>query len=245
MIEARELCKSFGEGSRRSVAVDHVSFLVPEGETLVLVGPSGCGKTTTLKLINRLYEPTSGEMLIDEINLLKQDPVEVRRRIGYVMQGGGLFPHFTVERNVGAVCRLLGWDRQRISARVAELLELVDLDPATYRRRYPFQLSGGQKQRVGIARALAADPPLILCDEPFSALDPITRGQLQQELLRLKEATGKTIVFVTHDLEEAILLGDRIAIMRSGRIEQLGTIETLRDRPANEFVAEFLAGHAA
>lgn len=197
-------------------AVDNVTMEIPAGETVMFVGPSGCGKTTTMKMINRLIEPTSGRIFIGDEDVTDKNPDELRRHIGYVIQGAGLFPHFTVGDNIAIVPKLLNWDKQRIDERVDELLDLVNLDPAQYRNRYPRELSGGQQQRVGVARALAADPPVLLMDEPFGAVDPITRQRLQDELLRLQEELSKTIVFVTHDFDEAVKLGDRIAILREG-----------------------------
>lgn len=198
-------------------AVDNVTMEIPAGETVMFVGPSGCGKTTTMKMINRLIEPTSGRIFIGDEDVTDKNPDELRRHIGYVIQGAGLFPHFTVGDNIAIVPKLLNWDKQRIDERVDELLDLVNLDPAQYRNRYPRELSGGQQQRVGVARALAADPPVLLMDEPFGAVDPITRQRLQDELLRLQEELSKTIVFVTHDFDEAVKLGDRIAILREDR----------------------------
>ena len=207
----------------------------------MLVGPSGCGKTTTMKMINRIIEPTTGRILLGGEDVTRVDPDQLRRRIGYVIQSVGLFPHQTVRTNVGTVPRLLGWDKQRIRARVDELLETVGLDPARYGDRYPAQLSGGQRQRAGVARALAADPPVLLMDEPFSAVDPIVRERLQSEFLRLQETVRKTIVFVTHDIEEAVRIGDRIAVMsQGGHVEQFATPAELLGRPANAFVADFV-----
>src|ERR1700734_4173934 len=201
-----------------SVAVAELSFTVTDGELCVLVGPSGFGKTTTLRMINRLIEPSGGRILIDGTDVLKLDPVHLRRNIGYVIQQGGLFPHRRVADNVATVPRLLGWDRARVDARVRELLELVGLDPDQYGRRFPHELSGGERQRVGVARALAADPPVLLMDEPFGALDPLTRVELRREFLALQKRLRKTVVFVTHDLREALLLGTRIALMEAGRL---------------------------
>ncbi|HEX4161997.1 MAG TPA: ATP-binding cassette domain-containing protein, partial [Acidimicrobiales bacterium] len=207
-----------------SVAVNELNLTVPDGEVSVLVGPSGCGKTTTLRMINRLIEPSGGRILIDDTDVLKMDPVELRRSIGYVIQQGGLFPHRRVGDNVATVPRLLGWDKKRVDDRVVELLELVGLDPDGYRRRFPHELSGGERQRVGVARALGGDPAILLMDEPFSAVDPVTRQRLQHELLGLQEKLKKTIVFVTHDIDEATLLGDRIAVLSKGaHVEQYDT----------------------
>jgi osmoprotectant transport system ATP-binding protein len=236
-IEVIGLCKSFIAGS---MAVDQVCFQVPTASTLAIVGPSGCGKTTTLKMLNRLIEPTRGKVLIRGEDIMNRDPVSVRLQTGYVIQNGGLFPHWTVARNVAAVPRLLGWDRRRIKSRVNELLQMVGLSPQEFRGRFPTELSGGQQQRVGIARALAADPPVILLDEPFSALDPITRRQLQDEFLDLKQRVSKTQVLVTHDLSEAFRLSDQLLVMNEGRMVQCGRPEEIRSRPANDFVRQFL-----
>ncbi|MBT2208684.1 ATP-binding cassette domain-containing protein [Actinomadura sp. NEAU-AAG7] len=216
---------------------------IPGGEIVVLLGPSGSGKTTMMRLINRLIEPTSGKIIVAGRDTLGLNPTELRRHIGYVIQNAGLFPHMTVATNVGLVPQMLKWDRDRIAARVDELLELVDMDPATFRGRYPRELSGGQQQRVGVARALAADPPAMLMDEPFGALDPITREHLQDSLLRLQEELGKTIVFVTHDIDEALKLGDRIAILDEGsRIAQYATPKEILLDPADAYVEQFVSG---
>jgi osmoprotectant transport system ATP-binding protein len=215
-----------GEGGRALVA--DVSFTVAEGETLVLLGRSGSGKTTTLKLINRLLEPTTGEVRVAGVRAADVPATALRRRIGYVIQEVGLFPHFTVEQNVGLVPRLEGWSPLRTAARVRELLTLVGLDPDTFLGRYPHQLSGGQRQRVGVARALAADPPLLLLDEPFGALDPITRVELQREFRSLEGRLGKAMVFVTHDVREGLLLATRVGLMQEGRLVFLGTPEEFR-----------------
>ncbi|WP_051407011.1 ABC transporter ATP-binding protein [Nocardia sp. CNY236] len=231
---------------QRDPAVAQVSLTIPAGEIVVLVGPSGCGKTTTMRMINRLIEPTSGTITIDGRDAATMHPDHLRRGIGYSIQQAGLFPHLTVAKNVATVPGLLGWDRQRIAARVEEMLELVGLDPAVFRQRYPRQLSGGQQQRVGVARALAADPPILLMDEPFGAVDPITRGLLQDELLRLQSELGKTIVFVTHDFTEAIKLGDRIAVLGDrSRILQYDTPGAILADPADETVAGFVGADAS
>lgn len=230
---------------QRKAAVDDVTLEIPAGEIVMLVGPSGCGKTTTMKMINRLIEPTSGRIYIGDEDVTDRDADDLRRHIGYVIQGAGLFPHYTVAENIAIVPRLLGWKRDRVAERVDELLDLVNLEPAQYRDRYPRELSGGQQQRVGVARALAADPPVLLMDEPFGAVDPITRQRLQDELLRLQEELRKTIVFVTHDFDEAVKLGDRIAILDVGsRIVQYDTPEAILAAPADDFVAGFI-GHGA
>lgn len=234
MIELKSISKKYAEGGE--LAVRDVSLTVCNGETLVLLGSSGCGKTTVLKMINRLIEPTSGQALIDGAPNTAMPAAKLRRSIGYVFQDIGLFPHMTVGQNIGIVPRLLGWPRARRAGRTAELLELLGLDGALHTERYPRELSGGQQQRVGIARALAADPAHLLMDEPFGALDAVTRDQLQREMLRLKQTLHKTIVFVTHDLFEAIRLADRIAVMNAGAIEQVGTPSELMSSPATEFV---------
>lgn len=227
-------------------AVDDVTLEIPAGEIVMLVGPSGCGKTTTMKMINRLIEPTSGRILIGDEDVTHKNADELRRRIGYVIQGAGLFPHYTVGENIGLVPRLLKWDKNKIGSRVDELLDMVGLEPEQYRDRYPRQLSGGQQQRIGVARALAADPPVLLMDEPFGAVDPITRQRLQDELLRLQEELRKTIVFVTHDFDEAVKLGDRIAILQVGsEIVQYDTPEQILAAPANSFVEGFVGSGAA
>ncbi|MGJ9412159.1 betaine/proline/choline family ABC transporter ATP-binding protein [Aeromicrobium sp. CF4.19] len=228
-----------------AAAVDSVTMEIPAGEIVMLVGPSGCGKTTTMKMINRLIEPTGGRIFIGDEDVTDTDADDLRRRIGYVIQGAGLFPHYTVGQNIAIVPKLLGWDKKRIAARVDELLELVNLESDQYRDRYPRELSGGQQQRVGVARALAADPPVLLMDEPFGAVDPITRQRLQDELMRLQEELRKTIVFVTHDFDEAVKVGDRIAILDVGsEIVQYDTPENILANPANEFVEGFV-GHGA
>jgi len=226
-------------------AVDNLTLDVVRGEVLVLVGPSGCGKSTTLRLINRLIEPSSGTLYLDGEDVTGMNPSLLRRKIGYVIQQVGLFPHRTIAENIATVPKLLGWDKARIEARVDELLEVVSMDPGTYRERYPKELSGGQAQRVGVARALAADPDVLLMDEPFGAIDPITRDRLQNEFLRLQQDLQKTIVFVTHDIDEAIKMGNRIAILREGsQIAQLDTPEAILADPADEFVENFLGSGA-
>lgn len=224
-----------------TVAVNALDLSVPAGELVVLIGPSGCGKSTVLRMINRLIEPSGGRILLNDEDVTRVDPVELRRRIGYVIQNVGLFPHQTVQANVGTVPRLLGWSRARIRSRSDELLDLVGLDPTKFGRRYPHELSGGQRQRVGVARALAADPVVLLMDEPFSAVDPIARARLQEEFLRLQAEVHKTIVLVTHDLDEAVRLGDRIAVLsQGGRLEQYDQPATLLGEPASPFVREFV-----
>lgn len=227
-------------------AVDDVSLDIPAGEIVVFVGPSGCGKTTTMRMINRLSEPTSGRILIGDDDALSIAPTELRRSIGYAIQQAGLFPHMTIRQNVALVPGLLKWDRQRIADRVDELLDLVGLEPGQYADRYPRQLSGGQQQRVGVARALAADPPVLLMDEPFGAVDPITRSTLQDELLRLQDELHKTIVFVTHDFGEAVKLGDRIAVLgQQSAVLQYDTPQNILASPADDTVAGFVGSGAS
>ncbi len=227
-------------------AVRELDLRVPQGSIVMLVGPSGCGKTTTLKMMNRLIEPTSGRILLDGEDVTAVDGDDLRRRIGYVIQQVGLFPHFTIADNIAVVPRILGWDRKRIAARVDELLHLVGMEPAEFRDRHPRQLSGGQQQRVGVARGLAADPSVMLMDEPFGAIDPITRDRLQDEFLDIQRQVAKTICFVTHDLGEAVKLGDRIAVFGPGGVlQQYDAPEHVLTHPANDFVAEFVGSGAA
>jgi osmoprotectant transport system ATP-binding protein len=238
MIRLDRLGKRYADGT---VAVDDVSLQVRRGEMVMLVGPSGGGKSTTLRLINRLIEPTSGSIWLDGRDVTHENPEKLRRGIGYVIQRIGLFPHRTVEQNVATVPGLLGWDKNRIRARVTELLELVGLEPATYARRYPHELSGGQQQRVGVARALAADPPVLLMDEPFGAVDPLARDRLQEQFRRIQAELHKTVVFVTHDIDEAVRLGDRIAVLGpAGVLQQYADPSTLLAAPSNESVAAFV-----
>ena len=237
MIRFDDVSKQYAGGT---TAVDHLTLEAPTGQITVLVGPSGCGKTTTLRMVNRMIEPTSGTIWLDDQDTGRMDAAEMRRGIGYVIQAAGLFPHRTVVDNVGTVPELLGWDKKKTRERSMELLERVGLDPA-FARRYPSQLSGGQQQRVGVARALAADPPVMLMDEPFSAVDPIVREQLQDEFLRLQGELGKTIVFVTHDIDEAIKLGDQVAVLRvGGKLAQVSDPAYLLAHPVDDFVAGFV-----
>ncbi|SFW52379.1 osmoprotectant transport system ATP-binding protein [Amycolatopsis australiensis] len=230
----------------REPAVNDFSMVVPAGKIVVFVGPSGCGKTTTMRMINRLVQPTSGKITIGGEDALKLDVDTLRRRIGYAIQQAGLFPHFTVAQNIAVVPGLLGWDKKRVNDRVEEMMDLVGLDPADFRDRFPRQLSGGQQQRVGVARALAADPPVLLMDEPFGAVDPITRGNLQDELLRLQSELKKTIVFVTHDFDEAVKLGDKIAVLgNQSTILQYDTPEAILANPADDTVAGFVGAGAS
>ncbi len=243
-LELRDVSKRYS--GQREPAISELSLSVPAGDVCVLVGPSGSGKTTAMRLINRMIPLTSGDILLGGESVLARDPTQLRREIGYVIQQVGLFPHLTVAENIATVPKLLGWERERVHRRVQELLDLIGMDPEEIGTRYPSQLSGGQRQRVGVARALAADPPLMLMDEPFGAIDPITRGRLQDEFLRLQGQVRKTVVFVTHDIDEAIKMGDRIAILRQGgRLAQYGSPEEILTNPADEFVAEFVGADRA
>ena len=242
MIRLEGVSKRFSDGRP---AVEALDLAVEEGETCALIGPSGCGKTTTLRMINRLIEPSSGRITVAGRDVMAADPVELRRGIGYVIQGVGLFPHRTVGQNVATVPGLLGWDAARTRDRVDEMLTLVGLDPATFRDRRPASLSGGQRQRAGVARALAADPPVLLMDEPFGAVDPLERARLQREIAAILKRLGKTVVLVTHDIDEAIRMGDRVALLRDGRLVQHDTPDRLLAAPADGFVAEFLGADRA
>jgi len=238
VIRLENVSKQFAGGSN---AVRDLSLEIADGQTCVLIGPSGCGKTTTLRMINRLLDPDSGRVLVDGVDTRGVDPAALRLKMGYVIQQTGLFPHMTVGENVGTVPRLWRWDKKRIEKRVDELLDLVGLAPAEYRDRYPHQLSGGQRQRVGFARALAADPPILLMDEPFGAVDRITRERLQQEFISIQRSVQKTVVFVTHDIDEAVMVGDRICLMKmQAEIAQYDTPERILTQPASEYVAQFL-----
>jgi osmoprotectant transport system ATP-binding protein len=241
VIRLEDVTKRYGE----KLAVDRLSLEVSEGEVCVLIGPSGCGKTTTLRMINRLVEPTSGRITVADRDVRSVAPEELRRGLGYAIQSVGLFPHLTVAENVMTVPRLLGWERGRTQARVDELLSLVGLEPGAYATKYPRQLSGGEAQRVGVARALAADPPVLLMDEPFGAVDPLTRERLQAEFVRIQRELRKTVIFVTHDVDEAIRLADRIALMKDGRLHQYDTPEMLLDHPADKFVYDFMGADRA
>ena len=243
-LEFREVTKRYP--GQQDAAIERLSLTVNAGEICVLVGPSGCGKTTAMRLVNRMIEPTDGDILIDGASVKGRTRADLRRHIGYAIQQIGLFPHLTVGDNIATVPSLLGWDKQRIASRVEELLELVSLDPQDTRDRYPAQLSGGQRQRVGVARALAADPPLLLMDEPFGAIDPINRERLQNEFLRLQGQIRKTIVFVTHDIDEAIKVGDRIAVLKKGgKLAQYATPAELLTFPADKFVEDFVGADRA
>lgn len=236
MIQIENLNKQFGS----ITAVEDVSFNVEEGQICVLLGPSGCGKTTTLKMINRLITPTSGTIRIGGRDTSELDSVTLKRSIGYVIQQVGLFPNMTVEENICVVTNLLGWDKTKSRKRAAELLEVVALDPSRFLQRYPCELSGGQQQRVGVARALAADPPVMLMDEPFGAIDPINRDVIQDEFMRIQRQVGKTVLFVSHDIDEAVKMADCVALFHNGKIEQFGTPDDLLARPTSEFVANFM-----
>jgi len=243
MIRLDSITKHY-EGAERA-AVDSLSLEVDEGEVVIIIGPSGCGKSTTLRMINRLIEPDTGTIFLGGSDVRGLRAEELRRGIGYAIQGVGLFPHWSVRQNIGTVPRLLGWDAKRIDERCVELLELVGLDAQRYLDAYPDELSGGEAQRVGVARALAADPPVLLMDEPFGAVDPLTRDRLQREFLSIQRRLRKTVVFVTHDIDEAVRLGDRIAIMREGRLVQYDIPERVLAYPADEFVAGFVGGERA
>ena len=243
MIELEAVTKRFAGAARP--AVDRLSLTIPAGEVCVLIGPSGCGKTTTMRMINRMIEPDAGRIQVAGRDVMALDAVELRRSVGYVIQHVGLFPHWSIADNVATVPRLLGWDEARTQRRVDELMALVGMDPALYRGRFPRELSGGQKQRIGVARALAADPPVMLMDEPFGAIDPITRTRLQDEFLKILHTLKKTIVFVTHDIDEALKVGDRIAILRDGALVQYNTPEAILARPADNFVESFVGADRA
>jgi osmoprotectant transport system ATP-binding protein len=243
MIRLENVSKTFPGGARP--AVDRLDLEVPSGATCVLIGPSGCGKTTTMRIVNRLIEPTSGRIVVEGEDVTQSDPITLRRRIGYVIQQVGLFPHMTIAENVATVPQLLGWPTDKTARRVDEMLALVGLEPAQYLSRYPRHLSGGQRQRVGVARALAADPPVMLMDEPFGAVDPIVRARLQTEFLGILRGLRKTVIFVTHDIDEAIRMGDLIAIMRDGALVQCDPPERLLSAPKNAFIAEFVGADRA
>ncbi|MDR1775358.1 MAG: ATP-binding cassette domain-containing protein [Actinomycetes bacterium] len=237
-IEFQDVTKRFPKASYD--AVDHVSLTVDAGELITIVGTSGSGKTTLMKMVNRLYEPTSGRILLDGVDVMSVDPVKLRHGIGYVIQQIGLFPHMTIAENIAVVPKILKWDKARITARVEQLLTMVRLDPAEFAKRYPAELSGGQQQRVGLARAMAVDPAYMLLDEPFGAIDAITRAGLQDELLRIHAEHARTYLFVTHDIREAFKLGNRVLIMHDGRVQQFATPAEIERQPANDFVVELL-----
>jgi len=240
MIEFKNVSKKFG---KKVEAVKNLSLEIRENELLVFLGTSGSGKTTCIKMVNRLEEVSSGHIFVEDKEVQNYNPISLRRKIGYAVQHIGLFPHLTVGANIATVPRLLNWDKDKIEKRVSEMLQLVELDPGQFRNRYPYQLSGGQKQRIGVARSLAADPDILLMDEPFGAIDPITRFTLQDGFLQIQRKLKKTTLFVTHDMFEAIKLGDRIALMDQGRLQQLDKPEVLIDNPANQFVEDFLGSH--
>ncbi len=241
MIKTQGLTRRFGDFT----AVNQVSFELKEGETLALIGPSGCGKTTTLKMLNRLIKPTAGQVWVDGQDISQQPVVELRRRMGYVIQDMGLFPHYTVAENIAVVPRLLGWEANQIKDRTGALLEQLGLETGAFAQKYPHELSGGQQQRVGIARALAANPPIVLMDEPFGALDPLTRQQIRRDFMELEELRSKTTIMVTHDIEEAFEMGSLVCLLNRGEVQQLAPPEALLQNPANAFVADFVAEKAA
>jgi osmoprotectant transport system ATP-binding protein len=240
MIKLENLTKAFATASGTIFAADHINIDVGEGEICMLLGPSGCGKTTTLKMVNRLIQPSSGKIYIKGKDTDDYDPVELRRSIGYVIQQIGLFPNMTVEENICVVPRLLGWDKGKAHKRAAELLATVNLDPALFLNRYPKELSGGQQQRIGVARALAADPPVLLMDEPFGAIDPINREVIQDEFRKIQRRLRKTVMFVSHDIDEAVKMADKIAIFRAGKLEQFDSPDNILAHPANSFIADFV-----
>ncbi|MEO7760446.1 MAG: ABC transporter ATP-binding protein [Casimicrobiaceae bacterium] len=240
MIKLENVTKAFETSAGVTLAADRISFEVADGEICVLLGPSGCGKTTTLKMVNRLIQPTSGKIYIDGRDTDDYDPVELRRTIGYVIQQIGLFPNMTVEENICVVPKLLGWDMEKAKKRAAELLSIINLEPAIFLKRYPKELSGGQQQRVGVARALAADPPVLLMDEPFGAIDPINREVIQDEFLKIHRRLKKTVMFVSHDIDEAVKMADKVAIFRAGKLEQFDSPDHLLAHPANSFIADFV-----
>ena len=240
MINYEQIAKSYQAGVN---AVSEFTLSIAEGELLAIIGPSGCGKTTVLKMLNRLVEPTSGRILLNGEDIRKLDPIALRRNMGYVIQQVGLFPHMNILENITVVPDILGWPLEKQRIRAYELLELIDMNPSEFARRYPYQLSGGQQQRIGVLRALAADPAVILMDEPFGAVDPLTRTKLQQELKTLQTQLHKTILLVTHDIDEAFRLADRVLLMQGGRIVQLGRAAELLDHPATPFVREYVGGH--
>ncbi len=245
MITYESVTKIFGKGTNTVTALDNVSFTIPKGEVVVFLGPSGCGKTTTLRLTNRLETLTRGVITIEDQNIMDIDVVQLRQRLGYVIQAIGLFPNKTIAENIAVVPKLLQWDEERINKRIDELLEMTNLDPELYRDRYPAELSGGQQQRVGVARGLAADPKILLMDEPFGAIDPINREEIQDEFLKLQAKLKKTVAFVSHDIHEAIKMGDRIAIFNKGRLVQYDTPEIILTQPKNKFVSDFVGADRA
>jgi osmoprotectant transport system ATP-binding protein len=245
MISYEHLTKVYGEGKDAVTALEDVTFTIEKGETVIFLGPSGCGKTTTLRCTNRLESITRGDILVNGQNVLDMDAITLRRQMGYVIQDIGLFPNKTIAQNIAVVPKLMGWDAKKISARVDELLSMVRLEPELYRSRYPAELSGGQQQRVGVARGLAADPEILLMDEPFGAIDPINREQIQDEFLRLQERLKKTIAFVSHDIHEAIKMGDKIALFTNGKLVQYDSPAMLLTHPKNKYVADFVGADRA
>jgi osmoprotectant transport system ATP-binding protein len=245
VINFKDVVKVYESANKEVKAVDNINFHVEQGQICVFLGPSGCGKTTLLRMVNRLISITSGTIEVDGRDINSLDTIELRRTIGYVIQQIGLFPNMTIEENICVVPNLLGWDRVKMKKRYEELMDLMGLNPDEYRKRYPWELSGGQQQRIGVARALAADPPVMLMDEPFGALDPIIRERIQNEFLRIQQNVKKTILFVSHDIDEAIRLGDKIAIFNSGELMQYGTPHEILSEPKNEFVVEFVGNDRA
>lgn len=245
MINFKNVTKIYESGDKKVKAVDNISFHVNEGEICVFLGPSGCGKTTLLRMVNRLISITSGTIEVDGKDVNSVDEIMLRRSIGYVIQQNGLFPNMTIEENICVVPKMLGWDQQKMRKRYNELMEMMGLHPDEYRKRYPYELSGGQQQRVGVARALAADPPVMLMDEPFGALDPVIREHIQNEFLRIQQDVKKTILFVSHDIDEAIKLGDKIAVFNTGELMQFGTPDDILSNPKNDFVRDFIGGDRA
>ncbi|WP_374724396.1 ABC transporter ATP-binding protein [Calidifontibacillus erzurumensis] len=245
MINFENVTKIYESGDKKVKAVDNISFHVNEGEICVFLGPSGCGKTTLLRMVNRLISITSGTIEVDGKDVNSVDEIMLRRSIGYVIQQNGLFPNMTIEENICVVPKMLGWDQQKMRKRYNELMEMMGLHPDEYRKRYPYELSGGQQQRVGVARALAADPPVMLMDEPFGALDPVIREHIQNEFLRIQQDVKKTILFVSHDIDEAIKLGDKIAVFNTGELMQFGTPDDILSNPKNDFVRDFIGGDRA
>ncbi|NSL53179.1 ABC transporter ATP-binding protein [Calidifontibacillus erzurumensis] len=245
MINFKNVTKIYESGDKKVKAVDNISFHVNEGEICVFLGPSGCGKTTLLRMVNRLISITSGTIEVDGKDVNSVDEIMLRRSIGYVIQQNGLFPNMTIEENICVVPKMLGWDQQKMRKRYNELMEMMGLHPDEYRKRYPYELSGGQQQRVGVARALAADPPVMLMDEPFGALDPVIREHIQNEFLRIQQDVKKTILFVSHDIDEAIKLGDKIAVFNTGELMQYGTPDDILSNPKNDFVRDFIGGDRA
>jgi osmoprotectant transport system ATP-binding protein len=240
MIEFKNVTKNYESGNKKTTAIDNISIHVEQGEICVFLGPSGCGKTTLLRMVNRLIPLTNGTIEVGGNNISEMDMIKLRREIGYVIQHNGLFPNMTIEENINVVPNLLNWDTSKMKKRYSDLMEMMGLDPSQFQKRYPYELSGGQQQRIGIARALAADPPVMLMDEPFGALDPVIREHLQNEFLRIQKEMKKTILFVSHDIDEAIKLGDKIAIFDHGQLKQFDTPDGILSNPKNDFVRDFV-----